>query len=51
MLVTGSAEVIRDHDWITRNLSENAHVTVTDITNSLAVFGVMGPKSRDLLDR
>ena len=51
MLVTGSAEVIRDHDWITRNLSENAHVTVTDITNSLSVFGVMGPKSRDLFTK
>ncbi len=51
MLVTGSAEVIRDRDWITRNLNEGAHVTVSDITNSLAVFGVMGPKSRELLSK
>lgn len=48
-VVTGSAEVIRDHDWITRNLGKDAHVTVSDVTNSYAVFGIMGPKSRDLL--
>jgi len=51
MLVTGSAEIIRDHDWITRNLSDGAHVTVSDITNSFAVFGIMGPRSRDLLSK
>ncbi len=49
LLVTGSAEAIRDRDWITRNIGKNAHVSVTDITNSLAVFSVMGPKSRELL--
>ncbi|MDA7949353.1 MAG: FAD-dependent oxidoreductase [Hyphomicrobiaceae bacterium] len=51
MLVTGSAQINRDLDWITRNLRADAHVTVTDITNSLAVFAVMGPKARDLLSR
>lgn len=49
LLVTGSAEIIRDRDWITRNMRDGAHVTVADVTNSLAVFGIMGPKSRDLL--
>jgi 4-methylaminobutanoate oxidase (formaldehyde-forming) len=51
MIVTGSAQVIRDHDWITRNLDTDAHVTVTDVTNAFAVFGIMGPKARDLLSR
>ena len=49
LLVTGSAEIIRDRDWITRNMHSDTHVMVTDVTNSLAVFGIMGPKSRDLL--
>ncbi len=49
LMVTGSAEVNRDRDWITRNLGKDARVAVTDITNSLAVFSIMGPKSRELL--
>ena len=51
LLVTGSAQVKRDQDWVSRNLSDGANVTVTDITNSLAVFAIMGPKSRELLSR
>lgn len=49
LLVTGSAEAVRDRDWITRNIRDDAHVTVADVTSSLAIFGIMGPKSRDLL--
>ncbi len=49
LLVTGSAQINRDRDWITRNLRDGSHVTVTDITDSLAVFAVMGPRSRELL--
>jgi len=51
LLVTGSAQVKRDQDWVSRNLSDGANATVSDITNSLAVFAIMGPKSRELLSR
>jgi len=51
LIVTGSAQANRDSDWISRNIDEDAHVTVTDITNACSVFGIMGPKSRDLLSR
>ena len=47
--VTSSASVVRDHDWIVRHRSAEQHVSVTDVTGSIAVLGVMGPRSRDLL--
>ncbi|WP_413872348.1 GcvT family protein [Albidovulum sp.] len=51
LLVTGSAQAERDRDWITRNLPDDAHVCVTDLTSAYAVLAVMGPLSRALLLR
>ena len=47
--VTSSASAVRDRDWILRHLAPDQHVSVTDVTSALAVLGVMGPSSRDLL--
>jgi glycine cleavage system aminomethyltransferase T/glycine/D-amino acid oxidase-like deaminating enzyme len=49
LVVTGSAQVYRDKDWISRNLRDGAQVTVSDVTEDFAVFSIMGPKSRGLL--
>lgn len=49
MVVTGSAQTVRDADWIKRSFSDDAHVFLTDVTSSWSVLSVMGPKSRDLL--
>ena len=49
MLVTGSAQTIRDADWIRKNFADDAHVFLTDVTSAWSVLAVMGPKSRDLL--
>lgn len=51
MLVTGSNQPVRDKHWIEQNLLDGEFVTLTDITSSLAVLSVMGPKSRTLLQR
>ncbi len=51
LLVTGSASVVRDLDWIRRHLRPEQHVEVVDVTSAYAVYGVMGPRSRDLLGR
>ena len=48
LLVTGSASIVRDLDWLRRHGSE-LRVHVDDVTESLAVFGVMGPRSPELL--
>ncbi|WP_374393230.1 FAD-dependent oxidoreductase [Tabrizicola sp.] len=51
LMITGSAQPVRDMDWIARNLDPAAHAFVTDVTSAHAVLAVMGPKSRDLLSR
>jgi glycine cleavage system aminomethyltransferase T len=49
--VSSSATTVRDLDWIQRHLRTNASVTVRDRTEELAVIGVMGPRSRELMGR
>ena len=51
LLVTGSASIERDLDWIRRHVAADQKVSVTDITSAYAVYGVMGPKSRALLQK
>jgi glycine cleavage system aminomethyltransferase T/glycine/D-amino acid oxidase-like deaminating enzyme len=51
LFVTGSASVKRDLDWISRHIAHEDHVTVVDVTSSYAVYGVMGPESRALLQK
>jgi glycine cleavage system aminomethyltransferase T/glycine/D-amino acid oxidase-like deaminating enzyme len=51
LVVTGSAQQIRDLAYLRKHLSADWTVTVTDVTSGYAVFGVMGPKSRELLSR
>jgi 4-methylaminobutanoate oxidase (formaldehyde-forming) len=48
-VVSGAAVTHRDLDWLAKNMPEDDHCFVTDITNAWAVLGVMGPGSRNLL--
>lgn len=51
-LVIGSSHSrVHDYHWIRRNLPPDARVHLGDITNSQAVLGLMGPRSRELLHR
>jgi len=50
LLVTGTGQAIRDMDWIRDAITPGDNVSVLDVTPSLAVFSVMGPKSRRLLE-
>ena len=49
-IVTGSAQGIRDTDWI-RNRIGDDFVTLADVTSAWTVISVMGPRSRELLAR
>jgi len=49
LLVTSSASVVRDRAWIERHVTRDEHVAVTDVSSAYAVYGVMGPRSRELL--
>jgi 4-methylaminobutanoate oxidase (formaldehyde-forming) len=51
MVITGSAQVMRDADWISRHLPQDAHVTLTDVTGGWTVLSVMGPNSHALLQK
>jgi 4-methylaminobutanoate oxidase (formaldehyde-forming) len=46
LLVSSSATTVRDLDWIRRH---GRGVRGSDVTESYAVLGVMGPRSRELL--
>lgn len=52
--VTSSGAVLRDLDYLRRHIERadgDPHVTAIDVTSQYAVFGVMGPRSRELLQR
>jgi 4-methylaminobutanoate oxidase (formaldehyde-forming) len=49
LIVSSAATTERDKDHIRRNLPAGTQAQLVDVTSSLAVFGVMGPRSRDLL--
>ena len=51
LLVSSSATTVRDQDWIRRHLPDGCDARVRDVTTSYAVLGVMGPRSRTLLER
>jgi glycine cleavage system aminomethyltransferase T/glycine/D-amino acid oxidase-like deaminating enzyme len=49
MVVSAAATARRDLHWLRGNIAASARVTLDDITEAYAVLGVMGPKSRALL--
>jgi 4-methylaminobutanoate oxidase (formaldehyde-forming) len=54
LIVTGSAQAVRDRDVIERALAampQALHCTATDITPMYAMLAVMGPRSRELMSR
>ena len=51
LIVTGSAQTVRDFDWISRHIGAEEHAVLTDVTALTCVLSVMGPKARELLAR
>ncbi|WP_319452272.1 MULTISPECIES: FAD-dependent oxidoreductase [unclassified Mycobacterium] len=49
LIVSSAATTERDKDHIRKNLPADTRAELVDVTSSLAVFGVMGPRSRELL--
>jgi 4-methylaminobutanoate oxidase (formaldehyde-forming) len=50
-LVSGTAQTVRDLDWIARHLRPDEEAETVDVTSAWSVIGVMGPQSRALLSR
>jgi len=51
LLVVPGAGLQRDLSWLHHHLDEALHVVITDVTAAEAVLCVMGPKSRELLQK
>ncbi|MGE0496587.1 MAG: FAD-dependent oxidoreductase [Ramlibacter sp.] len=51
LIVTGSAQTVRDSDWISRHLQPDDHAVLTDVSALYSVLSVMGPRARELLAR
>ena len=51
LIITGSAQTIHDADWIRKNMNDDAHCHVSDMTSAWSVLSIMGPNSRALLER
>lgn len=51
LLVTGSAQPVRDADWIRRHIGEHEFAVLTDVSALWSVLSVMGPRSAELLAR
>ncbi len=51
LIVSSAATTERDKDLIRKRIPRDKHATLLDVTSSYAVYGVMGPGSRDLLSR
>ncbi len=51
LVVTAAATQTRDFSWLQRNIPADARATAVDVSSSMAVLGVMGPRSRELLSQ
>jgi glycine cleavage system aminomethyltransferase T/glycine/D-amino acid oxidase-like deaminating enzyme len=51
LLVSSAASTERDKDHIARRTPAGCRASLVDVTSSCAVYGVMGPRSRELLSR
>jgi 4-methylaminobutanoate oxidase (formaldehyde-forming) len=50
-IVSGAAVTHKDLNWLQRHIDPAAHCCFSDITSAWAVLGVMGPRSRALLQK
>ena len=51
LLITGSAQVTRDMDWIRRHMAPHSGVNLTDVTAMYSVLSLMGPMAPELMAR
>jgi 4-methylaminobutanoate oxidase (formaldehyde-forming) len=51
LVITGSAQAVRDFDWIERHIAHSDHAVLTDVSPMTCVLSVMGPRARELLSR
>ena len=50
MVISGAATTHKDLHWLRQHIGPDQFCSVADVTSQYAVFGVMGPRSRALLE-
>ena len=50
-IVTGTGFATHDFDWIARNIPKGMNAQLVDVTSAYSVLSLMGPRSRDILQR
>ncbi len=50
-IVTGTGFATHDFDWISRNIPVGANAQLFDVTSAWSTLALMGPASRDILQR
>lgn len=50
LVISGAATTHKDLHWLRKHIGAEDFCTVTDVTSQYAVFGVMGPRSREMLE-
>jgi len=51
LLVSAPPSMVRDVYWFRNHVPADWNVTITDVTAGYAMFGIMGPKSREMLQQ
>jgi glycine cleavage system T protein len=49
LIVTGAETEVKDFNWLKRHIPNEAHAILTNVSSSMGVISIMGPKARDLL--
>ncbi len=49
LIVTAAATHTRDFTWLQRHIPDDARAVAVDVSSGMAVLGLMGPRSRELL--
>jgi glycine cleavage system aminomethyltransferase T/glycine/D-amino acid oxidase-like deaminating enzyme len=51
LVITGSAQPVRDADWIGRHIGADEFAVLTEVSAMFGLLSVMGPKAAELLSR
>ncbi|MER8441491.1 FAD-dependent oxidoreductase, partial [Mesorhizobium sp. M1312] len=51
LIISSSTVHPRDKAWISRHITDELNVTITDVTSAYAVLSLQGPKSREILSQ
>ncbi len=49
LIVTGAETEVKDFNWLTRHVPDDAHAILTNVSSAMGVISIMGPNARALL--